>query len=161
MLQYRISVFISHSWGYEGHYNTLRSWLFDKPGVVQSRRPIIGRTLLYFRDNSVPKDDPIHTGGSDYELENAIFTKILHSDVIVIPTGMYAEHSEWIKREINLAIRCRRPKLAVDLWGQKRSASVVRNNADEEAGWNRKSVIDKIWQLYNRPAQQLKNSPLS
>ena len=161
MLQRTISVFISHSWAHEEHYNTLQSWLFDGPREVQSQWPMMGSTLLHFRDNSVPKDDPIHTNGSDYLLESAILTKILYSDVIVIPTGMYAEYSKWIKKEINLAIRCQKPKLAVDPWGQKRSASVVRNNADEEAGWNRKSVIDKIWQLCNLPAWQLKNSPLS
>ena len=38
--------------------------------------------------------------------------------------------------------------LGVDPWGQKRSASVVAQSAKKPVGWNRKSVIGGIWELY-------------
>ena len=159
----QINVFISHSWSHSGHYDTLQSWIFGgaKAWTVQDRESLTGQSSLAFYDKSVPKNDPIHTGGNAFLLESAILTKILDSHVIVIPMGMYVNYSEWIRREINIAIRCNKPKLAVDPWGQKRSSSIVRENSDEEAGWNQKSIIEKIWQLYNRPSWQLRKRVLS
>lgn len=160
MLQYTVNVFISHSWHHSGHYDTLQSWIFERPRIVHNQGPMIGQILLRFHDNSVPKDDPIHTSGNAYQLESEISTKIFHSHVVVIPMGMYAHYSEWIKKEINIASLYRKPKLAVNLRGQERSPSTVRENTDEQAGWNQRSIIEKIWQLYNRPVWQLKNQPL-
>ncbi|MCY4188830.1 MAG: TIR domain-containing protein [Bryobacterales bacterium] len=81
----QIHVFISHSWTYSGHYDTLYNWIF-------SNRWHYGQASLVFRDYSVPKDDPIHDAHSDRELRDALYRKIARSHVVVIPTGMYVNH---------------------------------------------------------------------
>ena len=161
MFQHAINIFISHSWHHSGDYDTLQSWIFERPWIMHNPGSTMSQILLRFHDNSIPKEDPIHVSDNIYLLENAISTKIFSSHVVVIPMGMYARYSKWIKREINIASFYQKPKLAVNIQGQDRSPSIVRENADEQARWNRKSVVEKIWQLCNRSPWQLKNRLLS
>lgn len=141
MSTHQIHVFISHSWQYSGHYNTLKQWIF---GVNWS----VGQASLNFQNFSVPKDDPIHNAPTDKALREAIYNKISRSHVIVIPTGMYSQYSKWIQKEIDGAKRYRKPILAVNPWKQERRASVVLENATDSVGWNKEPVITKIWNLY-------------
>ncbi len=138
----QINVFISHSWSYSGHYDTLAEWIFDQSWTL-------GQEPLQFEDFSVPKDNPIHYADSDQQLKDAIYARIVNSHVVVIPTGMYAQHSKWIKKEISGSREFRRPILAVDPWGQQRSASVVAAAATKSVGWNAQSVVSGIWHLVN------------
>lgn len=105
---------------------------------------------MYFYDTSVPKDNPIHYAPSDAQLKAAIFQRISGSNVVVIPTGMYAHYSKWIRKEIEGARLYSKPILAVDPWGQKRAASVVAEAANETVGWNKQSIVDAIWRLGTR-----------
>ena len=141
MSTYQIHVFISHSWSYSGHYDTLADWIFEQNWSS-------GQASLVFHDYSVPKNDPIHDAPSDRALQNAIFNQISRSHVVVIPLGMYANYSKWIKKEIAGANSYAKHILGVDPWGQQRSSSVVANAAKETVGWNSKSVVDGIWRLY-------------
>lgn len=142
MSTHRIHLFISHSWGYSGHYDTLRSWIFGRGWSV-------GQASLEFFDFSVPKYDPIHDAGSDRELQAAILRKIDRSHVVVCPTGMYANHSKWIQKELAGARARSRPILGVDPWSQKRRSSVVGGAARETVGWNGKSVVEGIWRCFS------------
>lgn len=139
----QIHVFVSHSWSYSGHYDSLSDWIFNSKWNV-------GQASLDFRDYSVPKNDPIHNAASDLQLKNAIYDKISRSHVIVIPTGMYANYSKWIKKEIEGAKHYGKPIVAVNPHGQKKTAGVVVNNADEFSGWNKQPIISAIWKLYNK-----------
>lgn len=141
MSTHQIHVFISHSWAYSDHYDTLSSWIFEKSWSV-------GQASLDLRDFSVPKDDPIHDAPTERELREAIYNQIKRSHVIVIPTGMYASYSEWIQKEIDGSIEYEKPILAVNPWGQQRTASVVSGAAAMTVGWNSQSVIKGIWDLY-------------
>ena len=141
MSTHQIHIFISHSWQYSGHYDTLAQWIFGETWSV-------GQASLNLLDYSVPKDDPIHNAPTDKALQEAIYRQIARSHVIVIPTGMYSQYSKWIKKEINGAKSYAKPILAVDPWGQKRKSSVVADNANSTVGWNKKSVVDAIWRLY-------------
>lgn len=138
----QIHVFISHSWSYSNHYDTLNSWIFHE-------RHSVGWASLSFQNFSVPKDDPIHDAASDQALEKAIFNKILHSHVVIIPTGMYVDYSKWIKKEIEGSKKFSTPILGVNPWGQIRNSSVVRKNAKLVVRWNKNSVIDGIWNVLN------------
>jgi len=138
----QIHIFISHAWSYSSHYSTLADWIFDEKWSV-------GQASLKFHDYSIPKDNPIHNASSAIQLKNAIFNQINRSHVIVIPTGMYASYSKWIQKEIEGAKNYQKPILAVNPFGQERKSGVVCNNADYEVGWNKKSVINAIWSLYN------------
>jgi len=142
-MAYDISIFISHSWSYDDHYDTLSDWIFGTDWNVSG-------TPINFYDQSVPKDDPIHYAPNAETLKQAIWARIVNSHVVVIPTGMYATYSDWIGKEIEGARYYSRPILAVDPWGQQKSSSVVLQNASHDVGWNKKSVIDGIWKLFQQ-----------
>lgn len=141
MSSHQIHIFISHAWAYSNHYDTLSSWIFGENWSV-------GQASLIFKDYSVPKNDPIHNAPNDTQLKNAIFNKISRSHVVVIPSGMYANYSKWIKKEIEGSKAYSKPILAVNPFGQQKKSGTVLNNADEAVGWNKKPVIDAIWNLY-------------
>jgi len=137
----QIHVFISHAWAHSGHYDTLSDWIFNGNWSV-------GQASLDFRNYSVPKDDPIHDADNDKQLKEAIFKQIAMSHVIVIPTGMYANYSKWIKKEIKGSSDYDKPILAVNPWAQEKTSSVVTDAADKLVGWNKKTVVTGIWNLY-------------
>jgi hypothetical protein len=136
----QIHIFISHAWAYSDHYKTLSEWIFQPWRV--------GQASLDFRDFSIPKHDSILKAANDNALQIAIFAQIARSHVVVIPTGMYAHHSKWIRKEIDGAEKHSKPILAVDLWGSQRTCSVVATAADKVIGWNKQPLVNAIWQLY-------------
>lgn len=137
---YYISVFISHSWSYSGHYDKLAEWLFEMPWNANG-------TPIVFQNTSVPKDNPIHNAPTSAALTAAIYERIAQSHVVVIPTGMYAHYSNWIRKEIDGARVIGRPLLAVDPWAQERKSSVVAGSADRTVGWNSQTVVSGVWAL--------------
>ena len=137
-----MNVFISHSWAYSDHYEKLSQWIFEEAWTISSR-PIT------FFNTSVPRDNPIHYAPNDATLQQAIYERIARSHVLVIPTGMYANYSKWIKKEIDGARLHGRPIVAVDPWAQKRASSVVASAASESVGWNKQSIINAVWRLGN------------
>jgi len=137
----QIHVFISHSWSYSGHYETLADWIFNRNWRV-------GQASLDFRNFSVPRSDPIHNANNDLQLRKALFNQIARSHVIIIPMGMYANYSKWIQKEIDGAALYSKPILAVNPWSAKRASSVVSLVANKEVGWNANTVVGGIWGLY-------------
>ena len=143
MSSYQVHVFVSHSWAYSDHYEKIDEWLFD-----QVHR--FGQASVRYHDYSVPKNDPIHHAPNERALQDAIFAKISRSHVVVIPTGMYANYSKWIRKEIDGARHWNKGILAVNPWGQQRKSSVVASAANTVVGWNRQSVVRGVWDLYYR-----------
>lgn len=137
MIHY-VNVFISHSWAYSGHYDKLAEWLFEEGWTV-------GNDQLIFVDQSVPKGDPIHHAPNDQALQTAIFQRIAASDIVVIPTGMYANYSKWINKEIDGAQTHGKNILAVSPWAQQKQSSTVQEAAIEIVGWSQKSVGQGVW----------------
>lgn len=133
-MPYVRDLFISHSWNYSDYYDKFLD-LIDKD------------SSFYYRDKSVPKDDPIHTSGSDDELYNAIKKRIAGSHVIIIMAGVYSTYSDWIGREIDI---CKnefvipKPIIAVEPWGSERTSSIVKENADRIVKWSSSSIIKAI-----------------
>jgi hypothetical protein len=138
---HNINVFISHSWAYSDHYDTLAGWIFEENWSA-------GQASLNFKNFSVPKDDPIHNAGTDKALKEKIFNKIALCHVVVIPTGMYTNYSKWIQKELDGCAGYQKPILAVNPWGQERKSTVVQSAATETVGWNKQTVIDAIWKMY-------------
>lgn len=120
------NIFISHSWGYGDDYETLKGFLDD--------------SRLYWRDYSVPKDDPIHNVRSRIALRTALAEKIRHASCVIVPAGVYCSYSDWIEEEIVLALEMEKPIIGVRLWGAERISSLVQDNADVIVGWNKESV---------------------
>lgn len=143
MSVHRVHVFVSHSWTYSEHYERIHGWLFGSGWRF-------GQARVEFKDYSVPKDDPIHNAGTVRELKDAIYRHISPCHVVVIPTGMYTNHSKWIQKEIDGALQYGKPILGVNPWGQQRRSGRVQEAADEVVGWNEKSVVSGIWRLYRQ-----------
>ena len=131
------NLFISHSWAYSDSYDRLKKLLRD-------------RKYFTFKDYSVPKDDPIHTQGTNAELYNAIYEKMKPCSVVIILAGVYATYSNWIKKEIKIAKNefiFQKPIIAIEPWGSKKTSAVVKKNATLIVGWNKDSVISAIREL--------------
>ena len=143
MSTHQIHVFISHSWSYSGHYDTLSSWIFGQNWSF-------GQASINFLNYSVPRNDPIHNARTQKALQDAILAKISRTHVVIIPTGMYTRYSKWIQKEISGSNSYAKPILGVNPWGQQRTSYVVSRAANLIVGWNSKSVVDGIWQLYYR-----------
>ncbi|MDP3311996.1 TIR domain-containing protein [Lutibacter sp.] len=141
MSSHQIHIFISHSWKYSSVYETLASWIFDEKWTV-------GQASIDFRNFSVPQDNPIHNAPTNKALTDAIYNQIAKSHVIIIPTGMYANYSNWIQKEIEGSNTYAKPILAVNPRGQERTSGIVVENSHEHVGWSKNSVIDGIWKLY-------------
>ncbi len=124
------NIFISHSWEYHEHYVGLYN-LLDGTG-------------LKLKNYSVPKDDPIHTSGTDKELYNAIENKIKPCSCVIILAGVYSTYSKWIDKEIKIAKKYSKKIIAVRPRGNERISQVVSENADCVVGWNSDKIKEKI-----------------
>ena len=123
-------IFISHSWAYSAQYDKVEEFL-QKENVK-------------YYTHSVPKDDPIHTNGTDKQLREKIDAKIKGCSCVIILAGVYATYSRWINIEIELAQKYGKPIIAVRYWGAERTSTVVKNAADTIVGWNSKSVANAV-----------------
>lgn len=123
-------IFISHSWSYASDYDKIESFLRQEG--------------ISFYNHSVPKDDPIHTNGTDKELYEAIEAKVKGCSCVIILAGVYVTYSKWINKEIEMAQKYHKPIIAVELWGAERTSTVVKNAADVIVKWNAKSVANAV-----------------
>lgn len=128
------NIFISHSWSYGADYNNLISLLRNK-------------TYFYFKDYSVPQNDPIHNAGTATQLREAIRRQMQPCSVILIIAGVYATYSKWINEEINLAQKgFMRSKsiIAIRPRGNERISTIVQEATDRIVNWNTKSIVKAI-----------------
>ena len=128
------NLFISHSWSYRDEYEKLESLLKN-------------RQYFYFKNFSVPKDNPVHTKGTDKELYEAIKQKIRLCHVVLIMGGVYSSYSKWINKEIEIANKYKKPIVAIYPRGQKNMSTNVSENADKIVGWNTESIVEAIREL--------------
>lgn len=125
------NLFISHSWAYSTNYESLITLLDNAPN-------------FYYRDYSVPKNDPIHNARYDYQLRAAIRNQMQHASCVIILAGVYSTYSKWINIEIELAKELNKTIIAVEPWGAQRTSAVVKNAADIICGWNTNSILKAI-----------------
>ena len=131
------NLFISHSWSYSNQYDNL-------VGLLNQRG------YFPFINYSVPRDDPVHTRGSDSVLYQAIKNKMTPCHVVIIVAGVYASYSKWIDKEIQIAetgFSLAKPILAIRPWGNLNVSRVVSDAADRMVGWNTESVVSAIREL--------------
>jgi len=128
------NLFISHSWTYGDAYEKLVKMLDAAP-------------YFFYRNYSVPRDDPIHNAPNQAALKEAIKNQMSGCHAILILAGVYATYSKWINEEIALAKRgfqTPKPIVAIQPWGAERTSQVVKDNADIIVGWNTRSIVDGI-----------------
>lgn len=123
--------FISHAWKYHEDYERLTSMLKDASN-------------LSFRNSSVPKTDPILGPKTNADLTAALDEQIRIANIVLILSGMYAAHSDWIGTEIAIAARYQKPIIGVMPWGQQRVPDAVQIAAKEMVHWNTDSIVSAI-----------------
>lgn len=121
---------ISHSWDYDSHYQTVKTWLDDANNFE-------------WTNYSVPVSKALDVN-SKRELKQKIRNRISLCNCIIILSGMYVSYSEWIDYEIDTAIELGKPVIGVKPWGQERIPSKVQDNADVMVGWNSASVVQAV-----------------
>ncbi|MDR1983557.1 MAG: TIR domain-containing protein [Prevotellaceae bacterium] len=126
-------LFISHSWNYSDAYEKILE-LLD------------GQGLSYY-NHSVPKDDPIHTRGTQKELREAIDRQMKATSCVLILAGVYSTYSKWINEEITIAKSYGKPIIAIEPWGTERTSTVVKDNADKIVKWQGRSIVNAIKEL--------------
>ncbi len=133
----KYNLFISHSWAYDNQYQNLINLLDARP-------------YFHYSNYSVPKDDPLHTSGTDRALYNAIKNQITPSSIVLILAGIYASYSKWIDKEIQIAQTeywTPKPILAIEPWGSQNTSAKVKDAADKIVGWNTDSIVSAIREL--------------
>lgn len=128
------NLFISHSWAYSNAYDGLVN-LLD------------ARKYFSYRNSSVPKDDPLHTSGTDKALYAAIKKKVSPCSVVLILAGVYGSYSKWIDKEIQIAqteFSVSKPIIAIKPRGSQRTSTKVTEAADKIVGWNTESIVSAI-----------------
>lgn len=128
------NLFISHSWQYSDAYEKLC-------GLLDAR------SYFPYLNYSVPKEDPVHTNGTDKQLQEAIYNRIRLTHVVLIMGGVYSSYSKWINKEIviaNSSFTYPKPIIGIKPWGQTNISKVVQDNAIEIVGWNTDSIVDAI-----------------
>jgi len=131
------NIFLSHSWSYSDAYERLMELLEKAP-------------YFYFKDYSVPKDNPIHNAPDSQALYEAIKRQMAPCHVVLVMAGVYATYSTWIKKEIKIAkteFSKSKPIIAIKPWAQTNISRVVAENADEIVGWNTNSIVSAIRRL--------------
>ena len=125
------NLFISHSWTYSDKYERLVEMLDGKPN-------------FYYKNYSIPKDDPIHNAENDDELKKAIKNQMQSASCVLILAGVYATYSRWINIEIDLAQEMGKTIIAIEPWGAERTSETVKNAADKIVRWNTDSIVSAI-----------------
>ena len=131
------NLFISHSWAYSDTYDGLLR-LLNKDYTFN------------YANYSVPKNDPVHTNGTDKQLYAAIKEQISHASVVLILAGVYATYSKWINKEITIAqteFINPKPIIAVEYWGSEKTSTIVKDAADLIVKWQSNSIIDAVKKL--------------
>ena len=120
-------IFISHSWDYNDHYETVKKRLTEAP-------------YFTWTNYSVPVSHPLDVD-STRELKQKLCNRISNSSCIIILSAMYAEYSRWIDFEIDTAVTMGKTIIGIRPWGQERVPIKIQENAKIMIGWNSAPLI--------------------
>ena len=131
-------LFVSHAWDYNEEYYRLLDFLMDEPN-------------FQYVNYSVPEHDPIHTNNND-ALAAEIQKQMRPAEVILVISGLYVAHSDWIQYEIDVAKWMKKPIIGIKPWGSERIPQAVQSAANQIVGWNATSIATAIRQEADRLA---------
>lgn len=123
------NLFISHAWGYSSAYSTVVSWLDSAPNFS-------------WRNYSVPSHDCCEEKTIS-GLKKCLTGQISPATGVIIISGMYAAHSDWIDYEIDESIRMNKVIIGLRPWGQEKVPQKIQNCAIM-VNWNSASLIAAI-----------------
>lgn len=132
----KYDLFLSHAWRYNEDYTGLVKLL---------------NSALYFdwRNYSVPEHDPLidpMTPVGVGKLTELLDKQVKPVNCVLILGGMYASHSDWILKEIQIANYYSKPIIGVYPWGQLNMPRIIQDNAIDIVGWNTNSIVTSIRQ---------------
>lgn len=125
------NLFISHSWNYSDAYDKLVNLLDNADN-------------FYYKNYSVPKDNPIHNAKNDAALKAAIRDQMRPASCVLILAGVYSTYSKWINFELELAAEMGKKIIAIEPWGSERTSAIVKAYADKVVGWQTSSIVAAI-----------------
>jgi hypothetical protein len=131
------NLFVSHAWKYSDDYKKVVEWL-DRAKAEKR---------LDFNNYSDPKDDPIvapDEATKKSRMKEKLRNQIRPSTIVIVISGMYVAHSEWIDFEIDTAVEMGKYIIGLNPWGQERIPTKVTDNANVMVGWNYDSLIGAI-----------------
>ena len=130
-------IFISHAWKYSDDYQTVVKWIDEAKA----------EGTLNWSNYSVPYHDPLVDPSNKVgksKLQKLLENQISPASKIIVISGMYAAHSDWIDFEIDTSVSKGKYIIGLKPWGQERIPVKIQNNADIMVGWNKSSVINAI-----------------
>lgn len=130
--EYRL--FISHAWRHNADYYALENLLRNAAN-------------FRFANFSVPKHDPLVEPGTPAgkaKLREMLSNQIRPVQVVLIISGMYAAHSDWIQYEIDSFVDMGKPIIGIRPIGQERIPESVAKSAKVMVGWNTDSIVQAI-----------------
>lgn len=133
------NLFISHAWKYGAEYDRLINLLDNADGFL-------------YNNYSAPKEKPLHNLDNTnvtkrIDIQSAIDRKIRPASCVLVISGMYAAHREWMQYEIDTAVQMGKPIIGIRPWGSEMIPTAVSSIADEMVGWNTSSVVSAIKRL--------------
>lgn len=131
---YDYRIFVSHAWKYGAEYSRLVQLLDE------------ARNFAYY-NYSAPKERPLELYrpfATPSEIKRAITNKIRNAQVVLVLGGMYATYHEWMRYEVDEALRMGKPLIVIRPWGQVYVPQYLQQNATEVVGWNTDSIVSAI-----------------
>lgn len=125
-------LFISHAWQYGTEYYRLAAFLNQAP-------------YFDWRDYSVPQHDPAIVNNTQ-ALTAALMEQVRQVNCVLVISGMYANHRQWMQAEIEYAQFYSKPIVGIRPWGQQRVPTEVQGAAYAMVGWNTQSIVSAIRQ---------------
>lgn len=129
-------LFISHAWSYGSYYDSLIKILDNAP-------------YFRYRNYSAPSDKPLQNlNGTSVQtkkqIKEAIDRKIKPVNCVLVLSGMYAAHREWMQYEIDAALKYGKPIIGIKPYNSERIPIAASSVADVMVPWRTDSIISAI-----------------
>lgn len=126
-------LFISHAWSYSDRYQRAVRFLNEASNFSWS-------------NYSVPESQAFPRMSSS-QLAEEMRGQIRPVQCVIIVSGMYVNHSDWIQFEMDFAKSLGKPILGIKRWGEQRTPQRVVDCATEMVSWNSASIVSAIRRL--------------
>lgn len=123
-------LFINHAWKYDDDYYRL-------VGLLDNAN------YLKWKNYSVPQHDPLDANNTR-RLAESLDRQIRPTNAVLIISGMYVRHRDWIQYEIEVAQSYNKPIIGIEPWGSQRIPTEVQSAATTMVGWRTDSIVTAI-----------------
>lgn len=127
-------LFISHAWSYDADYRLLVKKLDAAPNFKWKNYSVPSHNSL------LDPDDISDVAPLIEELRSQI--RPVHCVLVI--SGMYLNHSEWIQTEIDIAKEYMKPIIGLESWGRQKIPQAVQDAVKVMLGWDTDLIIDAL-----------------